>query len=200
MISIFGDWQAVLQRIKDPNFYLLTIDRSEPFITQVILNEVIRTDFHVNLEHLGGTIYQLILFAPQMGVKPTSFNALFQPVLFPEVKSGMANNIWAQMWSSGGWLLLACFMGVFVTILFLGSYWLRSRDPIFKGCTVLLLTYWAFYIHRNDIAYQINLEKRVFIIWIFCVLVSMIINCIPSCKSYNQQARIHHLSLRNRDD
>ena len=38
-----GDWQAVLQRIKDPNFYLLTIDRSEPFITQVILNEPMST-------------------------------------------------------------------------------------------------------------------------------------------------------------
>lgn len=169
-----GDWGLVVDRLGNPLFYLTTIIRSEPFTTQVILNEVIRENFRVGTEHFTGLMYQFLLFAPALGAETTSFNDLFQPTLFPGTFAGMANNIWAEIWSSGGWPLLILFVVIFVTLLFLGSYLLQFCDPALRGGVALLLSYWAFYIHRNDILYQINLEKRIFLVWLICVLVSIL--------------------------
>lgn len=170
-----GDLGAVAERLTTPDFYLLTISHSEPFTTQAILNEVVRTKFHVGVEHFSGLIYQAIPFSPSLGAKITSFNDLFQHKLFPWVPSGMANNIWAEMWSSGGWALLLLFILFFVMVLGAGSYLIRIRDPIVKGGVALFFSYWAFYIHRNDLLYQVTIEKRVLLLWIFCAGLSSLV-------------------------
>jgi hypothetical protein len=168
-----GNLQTVTERLQKPEFYFSTIAQSEPFTIQAILNEVVKTNFYVGLEHLKGIIYQFMLFSPELGAEVVSFNNLFQPNLFPGIGWGMANNIWAEMWSSGGWNLLLSFIGIFVTLLFIGSSCLsRPVDPTIKGGIALFLSYWAFYIHRNDILYQLNLEKNVFLVWFACVFIS----------------------------
>ncbi|NEO32409.1 MAG: hypothetical protein F6K36_18645 [Symploca sp. SIO3C6] len=175
-----GEWGIVAERLQNPRFYFLTITESEPFTTQCILNEVLRTNFTTGMNHLLGVIHHFIIFSPELGFQITSFNDMFQPELFPEVKSGMANNIWAEMWSSGGWILLLFFIVMFVVVLFLGSYYLLCvRDVALKGCIVLMSSYWAFYIHRNDLLYQINLEKRVLVIWLLCIIISELL-CMTS--------------------
>ena len=170
-----GLWDVVIERLSDPSFYLVTILASEPFGTQAILNEVVIRDFHVGFGHFMGLAYQFMIFAPQLGGEAVSFNDLFQPALFPGLDWRMANNIWAEMWSSGGWLLLILFAGVFNVLLGVGSYLLRLRDPVLRAWFALLGAYWAFYIHRNDISFQIVLEKRVFLIGIVCILVSVVL-------------------------
>ncbi len=86
----------------------------------------------------------------------------------------MANNIWAEMLSSGGWPLLGLFITIFVVMLMLGSYVIRSRDPILAAGAAVTFSYWAFYIHRNDLLYQVNLEKRTLLVWAACVVLSQI--------------------------
>lgn len=172
-----GNWHLVGERLSDLDFYEKAITQSEPFTTQVILNSVIQNNLHVGINHFKNLVYQLTFFSNNLGTNSVaSFNDLFQPILFPTAISGMANNIWAEMWSSGGWLLLLAFIIVFVIILFFGSYYLGNSDPVVKGGLTSAMTYWAFYIHRNDLMYQITLEKRVIVFWCIFVIFSMFIS------------------------
>lgn len=167
-----GAWDVVAEKLTNSNTYIDSVVFSEPFITQVILNEVIKNNFKITGEHLVGLLNNLIFFSPSLGLKTESFNSQFQPLLFPEFDAGMANNIWAEMWSVGGWWLLTAFIFVYVCVLFIGSYCLRVSDPVIKGGVAIFFSYWAFYIHRNDFMYQVTLEKRVFLVWFVCVILS----------------------------
>jgi len=42
--------------------------------------------------------------------------------------------------------------------------------------------YWAFYIHRNDLIYQLSLERRVLIIFSLIYLVSVLFSNITNRK------------------
>ncbi len=36
--------------------------------------------------------------------------------------------------------------------------------------------YWCFYIHRNELIYQLYLEKRVALFWVMCSLVTILVS------------------------
>ena len=170
-----GMWDVIVERIQDTDLYTTAIMMSEPFNTQAILNEVVGQDFRVGMGHFRDIASQFVLFSPELGNAPLSFNDLFQPTLFPsDLDYGMANNMWAEMLSSGGWPLLGLFITIFVVMLMLGSYVIRSRDPILAAGAAVTFSYWAFYIHRNDLLYQVNLEKRALLVWAVCVVLSQI--------------------------
>ena len=163
----------ILDRLTDVDLYASAILLSEPFNTQAILNEVIAQDFRVGMEHFQDVLLQFLLFSPELGRAPVSFNDFFQSTLFAsDLDYGMANNIWAEMVSSGGWLLLGLFVLVFVLLLMLGSYWVQSHDVTVAAGVAVVFSYWAFYIHRNDLIYQVNLEKRSILVWVTCLVVS----------------------------
>lgn len=170
-----GLWDTIADRLQDIEIYASAIMMSEPFNTQAILNEVVAQDFRVGMGHLKDVFLQFVLFSTELGSAPLSFNDLFQATLFPsDLDYGMANNIWAEMLSSGGWPLLAIFMAFFVVMLMLGSYLIRFQDRILAAGAALAFSYWAFYIHRNDLLYQVNLEKRAILVWAACVVLSQI--------------------------
>ena len=186
-----GMWDFIVERLQDPDLYVAAIGMSEPFTIQVILNEVIVQRFVVGMGHLREVLYQFALFSPELGVKPVSFNDLFQSSLFPtDMEYGMANNIWAEMWSTGGWPLLLVFVTIFVLMLVVGSYLIRSSDKTVSSVAALTFSYWAFYIHRNDLAFQINLEKRVIILAAICMLLSKL----------QHLARLVAMSTKEKDD
>ncbi|TCO78828.1 hypothetical protein [Marinisporobacter balticus] len=170
-----GMWDLVVQKISSIQFYVDSIRYSEPFGIQVILNEVIRTDFKVGLSHFKSIAYQVILFANKLGGDSTSFNSLFQNAMFPKVNYGMGSNIWAEMWASGGWGLLILFIIFYVIILSIGSKLMENIDSNIKPLILISMSYWSFYIHRNSLVYEINLIKRVICIWTICIMISAII-------------------------
>lgn len=170
-----GLWDVILDRLQDSELYTSAILMSEPFNTQAILNEVVAQDFRVGMGHLTDVALQFILFAPELGAAPMSFNDLFQAVLFPiGLEYGMGNNIWAEMLSSGGWPLLMVFLVLFLLMLILGSYLITFGDDNLVAGAAITFGYWAFYIHRNDLLYQINLEKRTVLVWMACLLLAHI--------------------------
>src|SRR5690606_41059085 len=67
------------------------------------LNEVVLRGFRTEFDHVSAVVYQLLFFSDKLGLTASSFNDYFQGALFPGVDYGMASNIWAQMWSAGGW-------------------------------------------------------------------------------------------------
>jgi len=168
-----GDWSRVGELLSDPGFFLRALQGSEPFTTQAILNRVLVERFTAPLSDLTDLVYQLIFFAPDLGARSSMGRPGYRE-LFPEAVGGIGNNIWAEMWVRGGWVLLALFVVCFVLVLALGSYLLRCPDPLIRAGAALGGAFWAFYIHRNTLAYQITLEKRVFALWILACLAALI--------------------------
>jgi len=172
-----GEFDVVAERFIDPQFHLQAIADSEPFATQMIINEVIRSRFETDAGYIvEGLAAQSVLFSERFGLEAVAFNDLFQPALFPDIDWGMAGNIWAQMLAAGGWTLLLAFLALFVLSLRAGSRWLATSR--LSTCALVALggSYWAFYIHRNDIGYQVILEKRVLLSWLIVVLTSEVVH------------------------
>jgi hypothetical protein len=169
-----GDAELLTRIISSPETYLSAITSSEPFYTQATLNEVIRQDFQVGFDHLYGVAYLLVPFAAELGAEIRSFNDLFQPALFPAaIETGLASNIWAQMISTGGWTLLLVFMVIFTGVVAAASSLMRIPNLELRGGVAVLASYWAFYIHRNDIAFQLTLERGVLLMVAVILLISM---------------------------
>jgi hypothetical protein len=170
-----GDFGPVATRLSDPVWYANEILTSEPFTTQTILNEIVRRDFRTDFDHLTVTGYHLIVFSTELGREKVGFNAQFQPQLFPAVKSGLASNIWAQMWSAGGWPLLAAFGTVFLGGLAILSRLLRSADPSVRSYAAIAVAYWAFYLHRNELQVAVGSQKLLLGIWVGCVVSAIVL-------------------------
>lgn len=185
-----GAWDVVLKILSTPDTYLKIFSQSEPFVTQQVLNEVVSQDFKTSMTHIYDSIYQFILFAPDQGVNITTFNGLFQSALFPEVTTGMAANIWAQMWSAGGWVLLILFIIFYNLILMVGNWTLKFRHPIIKAGLIPMFCYWAFYIHRNELGYVLNQEKRLLLLLFLLMITMSLIRNITNRKSKDDQGKL----------
>lgn len=165
-----GDLAGLIGALLNEQTYLSAILLGEPFITQAVLNEVVRTEYHIGPGYFTDALLAVGLFAPDLGVTPTSFNDLFQPALFPGVSGyGLGNNIWAQMYASGGIPALAMFLGLLALVLSAGGYLLRARDPQLVALVSIAWVLVAFYLNRNDLLVHINFEKQLLAIWVLCV-------------------------------
>lgn len=172
-----GEFDVVVERLVDPQFHLQAIADSEPFATQMILNEILRSRFETDAAYIAeGLAAQMVLFSERFGLEAIAFNDLFQPALFPDVDWGMAGNIWAQMLAAGGWPLFLGFLAVFIVSLRAGSRWLETSRLNTRAMFAVAGAYWAFYIHRNDIGYQVILEKRVLLSWLIVVFASEVVH------------------------
>jgi hypothetical protein len=177
-----GNWDLVMEKTLSIENYVMMITFSEPFVTQSILNEVVASGFQDSMSSIYSALYQLMIFAPAFGLEAISFNDSFQAKLFGDVGYGMASSIWAQMWSVGGWLLLIIMILVFNCIVLMGNMTLRSRNKLIAAGLSPIFCYWAFYIHRNDLAYILNLEKRVIIVLLFAIFVSGLLRLRAGAK------------------
>lgn len=168
-----GQMDSVAQSLADPEFYIASVTGSEPFATQMVLNEVLRSGFQTDAGYiLQSVAAQFTLFSGEFGLEFVNFNELFQPQLFADVHYGLAANIWAQMLAAGGWSLFLGFLAVFVCALRLGSVWLATSRMATRAGVAVGAAYWSFYIHRNDLGNELNLLKRVLLVWLAMILVS----------------------------
>ncbi|HVL37831.1 MAG TPA: hypothetical protein VM328_00440, partial [Fimbriimonadaceae bacterium] len=78
-----GYLERVYEALIDPDTYLMSIVKSEPFITQTILNEVLERDYRLDPTYLLGNAFQLLPGTQMFGGTVVSFNDQFQPALFP---------------------------------------------------------------------------------------------------------------------
>lgn len=164
----FQMYDMVLDRLTSSDFYLETIANSEPFGIQRILNDVIERNYFIGPDNLLGVFNVFILFSNEIGFEQKGFNDYFQPVLYSSADYGVGSNIWAHMYSSGGWLLLIIFCILYVLSLRFISKKIYSCNITYLPLILTMSAYWSFYIYRNDLFYQLGLEKRVFIV--FCLV------------------------------
>lgn len=177
-----GNWNLVGEMLFSLNTYWDSVRHSEPFIIQNNLNEIVQTNFKTSPDHIFDAIYQAALFANNAGVEVVSFNDVFQSALFPEVEYGLAANIWAQMWSAGGWVLLVIFLILFNIVIAMGNWTLRARRMLVRAGLAPVFCYWCFYIHRNDLGYAINLEKRQLIVFAAAMIVALLFFSRPRIR------------------
>ncbi|MEZ5473823.1 MAG: hypothetical protein R3E72_02335 [Steroidobacteraceae bacterium] len=165
-----GDWSEIGRRISSPLWYGKGILTSEPFTTQTVLNEIVRRDFRTRTDHVQSAAQHFLLFSRELGAETDRFGDLYQPALFPRVDHGLGNNIWAQMWSAGGWPLLGVFILLFATAMGLGSRLLLIRDPTISALVALSIAYAGFYLHRNELLVEVGYLKQVFLVWTLSVV------------------------------
>ena len=169
-----GLWDTVMARLTDPEILFLALMTSEPFGTQSVLNEVIRTGFFTGPEHLASVASLLVPFSNLLGAEATLFNNLFQERLFGGVVlGGLAANIWAQMYAVAGWLGIGIGIPVYVGVLALGSRVLDGSRSSLAALVAVAFTFFAFYIHRNDVFYILVLLRRCLMFWLLCVVPGM---------------------------
>jgi hypothetical protein len=173
-----GDWAEVRERVSNPLWWGAGIMTSEPFTTQTVLNEIVRNDFHTGTDHLWSAAAHLTLFSAELGDESVRFNALYQPALFPLVDHGLANNLWGQMWSAGGWPLLLVFVACFLAGLATWSALLRVPDPAVRSWAALGVGYFAFYAHRNELLTMVGQQKQLLVAWLACVVTAILVERI----------------------
>lgn len=185
-----GDAGLIESQIRDPAALRYVFLHSEPFIAQGTLNEIVHQGFWVGPQHLADVFYLLVPFASGLGAEAQGFNALFQPVLFSTVTDyGLGNNIWAEMLASGGWLLFALFLLLYCVSLRAGDALLRRLPANLFAPAMVILTYWGFYIHRNDLLYELTLMRRVamvaLLIFAVAILFRLAATGITSAADWN---------------
>jgi hypothetical protein len=157
-----NDWDLVASQIHNPDALLLIFANSEPFVVQGTLNEILRHGYEAGMDHLMGCFYLLVPFAPQFGAEVIQFDSIYQPDLFPTVTDfGLGNNIWGEMIASGGWALFSIFLVLYCFLLFWGRVAFRRCTVETQATVYVVFVYWAFYVHRNDLLYQLTLSRRI---------------------------------------
>jgi len=170
-----NDWNLMAEQMRNPDAFRLIFFHSEPFIILGILNETIRQDLQVGLSHLDGCLYLLLPFANELGAQFIGFDKLYQPKLFSSVTTyGIGSNIWAEMIASGSWPLLLAFSVGYTQLLAFGRIVAARMSLEWTAIISVILVYAAFYIHRNDLLFQLTLMRRVFLTALVCALASAV--------------------------
>ena len=163
-----GDFRSIEVSLRDTDFLVSTLTHSEPFLTQAILHRVLKSNFRTDVSYIA---YGVFVSAQPINVglfeRPDTFNDKFQHRLFPGYRSGsLANNIWAQMIAAGDWPLFLLFLMIYSMSLAWGTRVLgRVATPFNRSTLCIGLSFWCFYIHRNDLGFQIHLEKQLIVLW-----------------------------------
>jgi hypothetical protein len=135
------------------------IEQMEPFVTQAILSETTRQNFTCAPMRIANVALVVPLAGKFLG-SPTTFESEFKPALFPNYLFGMAGNIWAEMFCGFGYagvavetlLILSALIGI-QFLLF------RSRSSAIPALTLSSI-FLAFYVHRNDMLFELLLIRR----------------------------------------
>lgn len=187
-----GNWKLVIRKVTDPEQYLAAIVESEPFKTLAILNEIIVRDVRVGLDHLADFQTSLLWMAPELGLDVSSFGReVVGQQLFPDALAGVASNLWAEVWSTGGWPLIATALLLWVLGLGALSVLLEARDPLVRAAAAILGSYWSFYLHRNDLLYQITLSRRVVAVGVASLLIATVAWALMERRARGAPRRSH---------
>lgn len=171
-----GDIDEFVARITNIETYTDSIVSIEPFTTQCILNEVISKNYKIK-ENTLVSIRNLIPLIEK--TKYSTFNEQMQKELFEGIEYGMGSNVWAELYSNLSiiavyiMILIYLFIGVIGNILF-------EKIDIYKLKVIILIScsFFIFYIHRNSVVYQINLNLRVIYLYIGILFIYRILKKI----------------------
>jgi hypothetical protein len=133
--------------------------QSEPFVTQAILSEITRHHFACSSSRLANVAFVIPFAGALVGV-PATFESEFKPALFPNYRFGMAGNVWAEAFCEFGYLGIAVEAALLVSALVGIQLLLPNAHPLMAPLLILSGVFLAFYVHRNDLLFELLLIRR----------------------------------------
>jgi hypothetical protein len=169
-----GNYDLMLERVVSIEYIAGLFVNSEPSVTLSILSNVLEDELRIGSEHIMNIIISIGIFG-WVDTGAVSYNSIIQPLYYPDIAGGVGSNIWANVYSLFNYSGLFIFIFMYVFSLYWLSVLVQRVDGTYKYLLLVLGSYWAFYIHRNDLAYQVTLEKRVTLCFILIALISYVI-------------------------
>ncbi len=177
-----GDFELIISLLNNQDYLMDALIYAEPFETQSILNEVIKTNFEVPLSHLDQFLAFFIFESTTLGIDISSFNSYFQHRLFPGVRSGMASNIWAQFFAIGSYYGVALFVIFYNLIVIFLNNLLTTKSVILKSVILITGIFWCFYLQRNDLSYIFSTQKKILLFGLGLALLTKLFFSAKSTK------------------
>ncbi len=160
-----GNYGLFFERLLDSDVYMYWLIRAEPFNQVAILNKVLINNFVTPASHILMSPLTFIPYSGKIdfGLMPR-FHDYFYPVLYPNMQVGaIASNPWAQLMSSGGFLMLSVGLLAFLTLIYLlNKKLMYGRASMLGIILITLVPILCFYMHRNDLYFTLLMCKRLF--------------------------------------
>ena len=150
---------------------------TESFTTQDVYRQTIASNLTLPVNY---AFEVLRIFLPVAGNylwgKGLGFNDYYQSTLYPHIPWGLGSNVWAEQYAVWGWsgptiLVLILFSLLYV----LNTYAVKwiSTGKIYKaGLVVFAVAPFYFYIHRNDLLFQLGMTRNYLLTWLAMYLVT----------------------------
>ncbi len=168
-----GDFQHIILLLTTKEFYLEKVFTlpHEIYIVFSTLNISVSSNLRLGIEFVW---YQIVNFIPLMNnlfnVPEVRYSKVIMEEFYFESKFGMASNIWAEMYSSGGLILVVIFALIWLQMIKYFNLFLINENKI--GIFFIPFgIYFAFYINRLSFALAIGDVKYI----IFISFISMTI-------------------------
>ena len=176
-----GRYDVVQNTLYGGSFVSDAVMKSEPFTTQTILNEVLLRSFSVSSYNIFQSFVAFIPFSNVIfKFNENTLGFSFQDALFPNLDYGLASNIYANFYSAFGWVGVTVFVALhsFGVIQISKSLASEKLNSYAKIVLLLIGSFLAFYIHRNDLAYSITMINRYIYTALMAWLISRIVAAV----------------------
>lgn len=179
----YGEYARALARLSEADLYIEAVERSEPFVTQAILNTVLMYDYRVPFESLASVVLALVPFLSVFfDLDPRLMGFNFQEILFPGLEYGLASNIYANFYGLFGIFGIFLWIVIHNIILMWCSKAIHrwkgyKRIPLFL-CGALM----SFYVVRSDLVYNISSLNRIIYTFIGVFIVYKLISIVTEVR------------------
>jgi hypothetical protein len=171
-----GLYDVVFKRLSDIEFYRNVIFTSEPFIVQNILNQVVIYDYKLGLQVYKPVLALLIPFYSELFGNVETFSSRYAKDFYSNVTYGMGSNIFAEAYSVGGLGTVFIFIILYcIFLMFYEKMIYAVNSNFLRSGLALCIAYMTFFIHRNNLSYQLLIQKRILMITLGFYLISHII-------------------------
>ena len=174
-VVILQRWDLVFARLADPDFYVMSIMRSEPFVTQSLLFSAIEEGWTFNGSVFLNISIILLPFGSIFSEDVQSLSGVINQHM-GYLDYGVASNFWAESYMMGGMPMVVISALVYAAapaafnILF--AKW---RSVVIRTVVALCAITLIFFLHRAGIEYSVNIMKRflLFALLVHCLFILM---------------------------
>lgn len=145
---IAGESDLIISRITDPEYYISSIMKTEPFIVQSTLLFSIEGGWSYGGHYFSNMISLMVPFYGYFFGDVDTAGA-FLNSKFGDVGYGIASNLWAEAYVVGRWPLVFIFSLIYSYIPFvLNKIYIRFRFDTSRSLVVVIGAIVLFYMHR----------------------------------------------------
>jgi hypothetical protein len=121
---------------------------------------------------------------------PITFESQYKPVFFPNNWAGMAGNAWAEAYCDFG--SPGIVVKIIVVVLLIAAAQLLTTRLNSSAIPALLLSgaFLAFYVHRNDMLYELLLIRRAVMVFVLALACSLLVRRVRGSHKSGQATKV----------